>query len=509
MVLFLCLANAAVAQTTGRVVINEYMPRTSNACGVTSEFVELLNFGPGPVNISCYILTTGVYSVTIPPNTILQPGRFYVLAGQNSIPGNCANVDGNPVTANLNWNTCNCTNQPIPTSNSSEGMMADDGYSPMVLLDPSLNVIDAVIRNLPGAATGPVTSSSVNGSCSAKTFTLGNMGINYEILGMAPGNQNSFARTRDGDCVWVKETQESGGATNNRTGRTSDIAYDFIPVNLTDCGENQGTISIFVKHANYASIFPMNYTIVRDSNNNGVFDFGDAYTTETVYEPPFIEIENLPVGRYIITVASSKGCYLETFGPFTITTCNPGTLPVRLAGFKNTGTRNGQHHLEWLLREVQNLQSIVVEKGTSDGRFVTETILSNEMFRGDKLYTYAATASPAFPLYRLKVTSKNGRSFYSPVINVASGTEPPPVRISPNPATTDLRIQFTGRHLQKAAYTIYNSNGLAVKAGHLPLPDSENKASISLQSLMPGTYHLQLTGLSGQLQPISFRFVKH
>ncbi|RYY39489.1 MAG: lamin tail domain-containing protein [Chitinophagaceae bacterium] len=82
----LLAAHDVKAQAYGRVVINEYMPWPSASCGTTSEFIELLNFGPGPTNIGCYILTNGKYSVTIPPNTIIQPGQFFVIAGQGSLP---------------------------------------------------------------------------------------------------------------------------------------------------------------------------------------------------------------------------------------------------------------------------------------------------------------------------------------------------------------------------------------------------------------------------------------
>ena len=58
----------------GRVMINEYMPWPGNACGTTSEFVELFNMGPGPVNIGCYILTDGDFALTIPPGNHHVPG---------------------------------------------------------------------------------------------------------------------------------------------------------------------------------------------------------------------------------------------------------------------------------------------------------------------------------------------------------------------------------------------------------------------------------------------------
>jgi hypothetical protein len=111
------------AFSQGRVVINEFMPWTSNTCGgPTAEFVELLNFGPGPVNIGCYVLTDGDFSITIPANTILQPGEFYVVSGQDVIAGPCANIDST-ITVDLNWNTCNCTSGAIPTT--GDGLFTD------------------------------------------------------------------------------------------------------------------------------------------------------------------------------------------------------------------------------------------------------------------------------------------------------------------------------------------------------------------------------------------------
>jgi hypothetical protein len=508
LVLLLLLTQASFAQQQGKVVINEYMPWTSNTCGTTSEFVELLNFGPGPVNISCYILTTGIYSVTIPPNTILKPGEFYVIAGRDVLPGTCGNVDSTSVRANLNWNNCNCTNTAIPTSATSEGMMADNGYSPLVLLDPSLKVIDAIVRGLPGAATAPIVSSSVNGACTSRSFNLGTMNIDYEVLGMAPGSQNSFARTLDGDCVWLKQPNQSGNASNNRRGNITDISYEFIPINLTDCGDDQGTISIFVKHSNYSSIFPMTYTVVLDANNNKDFDSNDSYRTDTVYNPPFIEIANLPLGSYRITVASVKGCYLRTF-PFDIITCNPGTLPLRLLYFKNSGSRQNQHYLEWLLQDVQNLQSIVVEKSVDGQTFSIEKIFFNENFRGDKLYSYATEASPNFVHYRLKLTQKNGHTFYSPVLNLQADLLPSRAWIGPNPVKDRLHLQIWSTTSQKTAYSIYNVHGQAMDRGSLPLQKGQNQLSIPVQSFPPGNYQLVINGPAGGKQPISLRFVKH
>jgi hypothetical protein len=503
----LLLATTSFSQMEGRVVINEYMPRTSNTCGTTSEFVELMNYGPGPVNIGCFILTTGVYAITIPPNTILQPGEFYILAGRNFIPGTCANIDSaaTGVHADLNWNSGNYANQPIPQT--GDGLMADDGSTPLVLLDPSKNVVDAVIRSLPAPASVSVTSSNLGGLCTSQTFDINTMSLNYEELGMAPGNQNSFARSLDGDCNWLKQPSQSGNASNNRSGNGTDISYEFDMVNPTSCDETpSGSVSIYVKHSNYATVFPMSYTIVVDSDNNGVYDFTDQYTTVVDNEPPFIEIDNLPVGRFRVTVASTKGCYLRSFD-FTIISCNPGTLPVNLVYFKNKGGQNGLQELEWLLQDVQNLQSIVVEKAKANGKFVAEKVLTGENARGSKVYALPVASSDAS--YRLRITQKNGKTFYSPVVYLGTSRNTGSHRLGPNPATDKLNLQLWSNSTQKTGYVIYNSNGLAVYRGSLSLVSGENNTAISVQALPAGSYHLQVTSLPGEGQPISFRFVKH
>lgn len=491
-------------------MINEYMPWPHNACGVTSEFVELMNFGPGPVNIGCYVLTTGVYSITIPANTVLQPGQFYLIAGQDFLPNDCANVDSIPkgVHANLNWNTCNCTNTTIPQT--GEGMMKDDGNTPLILLDASQKVIDAVVRSAPSGTFAPITTSSVNGSCTSQTLDLSTKTINYELLGMAPGIQNSFARTKDGDCVWLKQPSVSGNASNNKWGKASDISYELDMVNPTSCDETgKGSVSIYVKHSDYASIFPMSYTISLDVNKDGKFDFNDQYETHYDYSPPFIEVDELPVGRFKLTVASSKGCYLENFD-FTIIPCNPGTLPVKLVYFKNAGSKDQQHQLEWLLQDVQSMQSMVLQKSAEGEKFVTESVLVNDQTRGSKLYSLPVAATAAYRFYRLKITEKSGRSFYSPVINLSSGTPVGVNRVWPNPATDKLNIELATTGAQRMDYSIYNTSGLAVARGVLQLASGENTGVIPLSSsLPPGIYQLQMKSTEGGRQPFSFRFVKH
>src|SRR5690606_11434809 len=107
-VLALCLTLNKSSLGQGRVVINEFM--SWSGCTINSEFIELLNFGPGAMDIGCHIVTNGKYSVTIPPNTIVQPGEYFLIAGQDILIQGCGNADSAAIV-DLNWNTCNCTDQ--------------------------------------------------------------------------------------------------------------------------------------------------------------------------------------------------------------------------------------------------------------------------------------------------------------------------------------------------------------------------------------------------------------
>lgn len=317
------------AFSQGRVVINEFMPWTSNTCGgPTAEFVELLNFGPGPVNIGCYILTDGDFSITIPPNTIIQPGQFYVISGQNVIPAPCANINAT-VTADLNWNTCNCTSGAIPTT--GDGLFTDGGSAneQVVLLSPTLTVVDAVVRSLPVETSALITTSTLGGQCVPRTFDLDLMSINYETIGESAGRGNSFARKLDGDCGWVKDPQQSAGGTNNTPGETADMDYDFAVTNATNCSNN-GSVEVIVNGSNASSLFPLNYTLAYDSDDDFVFELTDQYTNGTDATPNTLAVSNLTTGHYLLTVGSALGCNLQTF-PFTIFQCgtvltaNPST----------------------------------------------------------------------------------------------------------------------------------------------------------------------------------------
>lgn len=494
------------AQQQGRLVINEYMGWPSSGCGTTSEFIELLNFGPGPVNMGCFIITTGTYSITIPPGTVLQPGEFYVIAGQDYLPGTCANVDSSNggVTVDLNWNTCQCTSSTIPTSGNGLFTDGGNGNTPLILMDDHGVVIDAVARSLPAEASKSITSSSVSGACIQRTFDTDAMNINYEVLGMSPGRGNSFARVVDGDCNWVKDPQQSANASNNRSGDVAGISYDFTMVNTTDCDSLGGSVSIYVRETNYDAVFPMSYTIVIDEDNNGIYDENDTYTTVVDDVPPFIEIDSLPAGRFRVTIGSVKGCFLRSFD-FNILHCQ-STLPVHIKSFGVT-PRSGYHVLDWQIENIAEVEELRIEASNNGRSFSTLDRISGAAPAMHKT-SFLVEQPDDWKFFRLMIITKSGKTIYSKIVSPNSGGRSE-FKFGPNPVTNKLTIQVPLGTKGQASFQIFNQVGSMVAEYKKKGIDLQEVITMDVGQLKSGIYHLRMLSEADPIGKFAFSFVKY
>ena len=463
------------------------------------------------MNIGCYIVTNGIYSVTIPPNTILQPGQYFTIAGANTLQKNCGNVDST-VQVQLNWNTCNCLNMPIPTGNNEPGFFEDggSGNEKIVLLKPTLEVVDAVSRYNPPSSSNVITTSSISGQCSSHTFDLDNMGITYEVMGMSTGQGNSYARTIDGDCLWVKDPPQSAHATNNRAGDVSAVQYALNITGAQDCGSG-GSLSVQVNIvddnvvSDYSVLFPMNYSIAFDANNDGVFDLiNDQYAYGEDKTPPSIDITGLPMGRYRFVVGSKMGCFLATFN-VSVLFCG-GVLATQILNFDLVKQTSTTYTFRWMLAETGLAKTMVVEKST-DGRYFTNAALVPLSTPNTSTYTQSFLKEPGISFYRLKVVGKDGKVIYSPVINTG-GKPLAETAFGPNPVTDRLHIKLTGTHTEPVRYQLYNALSEQVASGQYLIHKGTNIKELPVSHLPSGLYQLVFLKRNSMEQPISFRFVK-
>jgi hypothetical protein len=494
-IVFLVLFSKCISGQ-GRVVINEFM--AWSGCNTTSEFIELLNFGPGPMDIGCYIVTNGTYSVTIPPNTVLQPGQYFVLSGQNTIAQGCGNTDS-LIHVDLNWTTCNCTNTAIPTT--GDGFMQNGGSAneKVILLDPNMSVMDAVSRNNPVSSSVSITTATLNGACSPHNFDLDNMAISYETIGNSTGVDNSFARKVDGDCGWVKTTAISARAPN-KTGSSASASYGFNTISASDCQSTAGTVSIQVSAADVNALFPMNYTLAFDADANNTFTDADSYLYGVDNTAPSIDVNNLAYGRYRITVGSSLGCNLKNFD-FFIFNCYGIVLPVRLLYFKYDGIKNNQHSFIYRVEDVGNLKEVVLEGG-EDGIF--QPVQTQYNFT-DKERTIQSALS-SFKVYRLRLKDKLDKISYSQVVTVTLNS-PGDVHYWPNPVNDKIFVEVTSTEKTEATYTIINSNGSKIRETRLTLYAGDQVVTIPVEDINRGVYQLRITGNTIK-KPVQFRFIK-
>ena len=492
-----------VCPAQGRVVINEYMPWTLNGCGATSEFIELLNFGPGPVNIGCYILTDGDFSITIPPNTILQPGEFYVISGQDSIAYTCANIDS-AVHSDLNWNTCNCTSGSIPTT--GDGFLTDGGTAneQVVLLDPALKVLDAVARSLPVEISSSITTSTIGGQCTSQTFDLDLMSINYETIGESAGRGNSFARRLDGDCGWVKDPQQSANATNNTPGDVSSVSYSLTYTEVLACPK--GSIVISVNASSYTDIFPMHYTLGFDSDSDGVFEMTDQYTTGTDSTASTIPLNDLVKGNYSITLASDKGCNLHTIN-FTILDCFT-LLALHLFSFEAI-----QHpdkiECKWSLDNAWLLGHTDIEISTNGFSFQKAAVITtHDTTSGRKDFRYFLSNYPPVKIFlRIAFYDKNDNAQLSKVI-VLNNDKGLSCRLWPNPVHNDLKIEVATDKSSLVNYQVFNNDNRLLANGIWHIYQGINMETIPVSRLPKGNYRLLITPVNSTSPATLLGFIK-
>ncbi len=494
---FLSITNIAKAQSTGYIVLNEYMPWTTQNCSSSAEFVELYNFGPGPVDIGCYMVTDGDYSITIPPNTIVNAGQFFVIGGMDSIPRGCANVDYS-TNVDLNWNTCNCTSGVIPSTNG--GLLTDGGSADeqIVFLDPNLKVVDAVVRNLPSETSADIISSIVNGNCVSKKFNLDSLAVNYETIGESAGRGNSFARQVNGDCVWVKDPQQSGGTTNNRSTTVTGSLTSVLHLPRVNACDSNGNVSVsFTGITNYSSIFPVNYILAKDADSNNVFDLNDIYIHAIDSTSPTVDITDLTRGSYRLAIEPRGGCNYQFFS-FTILPCK--TTVLEPGTFHFSATRKDKYvQLLWTSEKMETVRRFDVEKSI-DGRvfnaiqsFKIESGLPS--FQKFKYFDLSPPGSKNF--YRLKVIYKDDLIAYSPIENIQNNTRTAVVNMFPNPVKDILIVDVTSRTRQAIKYVLLQSDGKILMSKKAILSIGTNKISIKTTAINNGLYIVKMYSNDG------------
>ncbi|HPG30225.1 MAG TPA: lamin tail domain-containing protein, partial [bacterium] len=195
--------NINVFDSSFTIVINEIMfdpPQNEPA----EEWIELYNFGTESLDISCWILTDGEGTFTIPENTFIGANDYCVLAfGETAAQGNADIAYGDSMTGQINL------------SNLFAGLGSDE----IILKNTDEIIIDEVDYNvLWGGANGngPNYLSLERLSPSGESNNGANWSASMNKYG-TPGIQNSLHLIWN---VWTEPSQ-----INPDAGETAAIRY--------------------------------------------------------------------------------------------------------------------------------------------------------------------------------------------------------------------------------------------------------------------------------------------
>jgi subtilisin-like proprotein convertase family protein len=206
------------------VVLNEVMINAAGACDgsctpSSGEWVELYNNDIFPVDVECYIITDGDFSVTLPAGTIIPGNGFLVIGSSNS---------GVPV--NIDLATCGCVTGP----NSQVGIYSNGGEQ-LLLFDALGTITDGIVWG--GGQWSQQTFFTTNtiGNCSSTTVPIN---PNFPQIQTVPAQSlydgQSVFRSCDGAGSWALGTYPAtaGQSNNSMNGGNLNTINSFVDDSL-------------------------------------------------------------------------------------------------------------------------------------------------------------------------------------------------------------------------------------------------------------------------------------
>ncbi len=260
------------------IYINEVLINGPGACDGncnpnTEEWVELYNACTAPVDLSCYMMTDGDFTVTFPTGTIIPSHGFLTIGSVNS---------GIPIDINIA--TCNCA------SGAGIGTFTNTNEQ-IILLTNSGQVVDAVYW---GVGQFPVNiNSSIVGTCNSVSANFQSATYQFSLLPSGGANGCTLARVCDGSPLWVERCGNAitGHASNGIVNLDASFTASQTSICSGDC---------------------ISYT---DNSTGGATSWqwifqGASTSSSTSNEP--INICYPTPGNYDVTLIISNSCGADT-----------------------------------------------------------------------------------------------------------------------------------------------------------------------------------------------------
>lgn len=306
------------------VVLNEilYNPLVRDGRNpYTGEYIELI--GPAGADISCYVLTDGDWTITIPPGTVIPSDGFFTI-GNDSIWGTG--------TLDLDAENCNCF-----TDGGGGGglLILTTGGEYVALYDGAGTFVQGVIYGTPSTTNGntPVTGAVMNtiGTAGCPSSVTIPSPASFELAPGGVGNDVSLIRNPDGSGAWSSQAGGSLNACNNPSAGINTVSYLWSNGDTTQniSGLSAGTYTVTLTSssgctdtASFTITEPTALMATTNATTTGCpgdstgtidltvtggtgsyqYSWSNGVTTE--------DLSLLSVGTYCVTIVDSNSCMM-------------------------------------------------------------------------------------------------------------------------------------------------------------------------------------------------------
>jgi len=333
--------------------------------------------------------------------------------------------------------------------------------------------------------------------------------VNPEYVTQDVGSDNGYIRLKDGYCgTWTKSSAQVNHSPGVSNGGASTVITPKISIAAAIV---QGT-ALGGSTINYDAVagsvidFPVTLNLYIDNGSiPGDLDATDTYLTtkveNTVTDGPFTTKFFPYDANVLIQVMTSAGC-IDNLRLIP----NVYVLPVKLISFSGTKEQD-KSRLQWTVSENESALQLQVEKSNDGVNFRSASLVAVSEKQGRASYQYTETLNSTSTYYRIKITDKAAKSFYSDVVLIEGGLAGKSgVQLAQNPVDSYLSFNCYSETGGKVKINIYNTAGSRMMSEERAFTKGNNNLSFSLDGkLYTGTYILEI---GDQQQTKHVKFLK-
>ena len=310
--------------TSSVVALNEFMynPNALHRDGLdpyAGEYIELI--GPTGMDISCYVLTDGDWTITLPAGSIIPPDGFFTI-GNDSIWGTG--------TFDLDAENCNC----FTDVGGGLLILTNSNGEYVALFDAAGTFLQGVIYGTPTVVNSPPTTPTAIttvGTAGCPASVTIPTAVSFETAPGGVPDEVSLIRSPDGSGAWVTQVGGSLNACNNASTGTNTVSYLWSNGDTTEniSGLPAGTYTVTLTSssgctdtATYTITEPAVLVAITNATTTGcvgdstgtidltitggtgsyLYNWSNGATTE--------DLSLLSVGNYCVTVVDSNICMI-------------------------------------------------------------------------------------------------------------------------------------------------------------------------------------------------------